>query len=93
MALEFEWDDRKAASNKRKHGVTFEDAKTIFSDPNSLTIPDPAHSTAEDRFVTIGRAATMRLLVVVHSERGDKLRLISARRASRKEREDYATGI
>lgn len=93
MSLEFEWDDRKATSNNTKHGVTFEDASTIFVDPNSLTIPDPAHSVAEDRFVTIGLAATMRLLVVVHTDRGDRLRLISARRASRKERENYATGI
>ena len=89
MALFFEWDDRKAQSNKRKHGVTFEEASTIFGDPLSVTIPDPAHSVGEDRFVTIGLSANGKLIVVVHKEHDDIIRVISARRATRYEREQY----
>jgi hypothetical protein len=89
MALNFEWDARKAASNEAKHGVTFMEAATVFSDPLSLTIPDPAHSEREQRFISLGRSAGGKMLVVVHTERGDNLRLISARRASRRERKCY----
>ena len=69
MPLGFEWDDDKAESNLAKHGVSFEEAATVFSDPLSLTIPDPAHSQAEDRFIIIGRSHQQKLLVVVHTER------------------------
>lgn len=69
MGLNFEWDARKAASNRRKHGVDFEEASTAFGDPLSITIPDPGHSQDEDRFVLIGESFRGRLLVVVHTER------------------------
>jgi uncharacterized DUF497 family protein len=92
MPLTFEWDPRKARSNFAKHGVGFEEASTIFGDPLSLTIPDPEHSKTEERFVTIGSAFTGKLLVVVHTDRGDNIRIISARRASRRERKSYEKG-
>jgi uncharacterized DUF497 family protein len=72
MPLTFEWDARKALSNLAKHGVSFEEASTIFSDPLSLTIPDPEHSRAEARFVTVGGAVDGKLLVVVHTDRGEQ---------------------
>jgi uncharacterized DUF497 family protein len=89
MPLDFEWDERKARSNLAKHGVSFEEAATIFGDPLSLTIPDPAHSQAENRFIIIGQSHQRKLLVVVHTERGDNIRVISARRASKRERKAY----
>lgn len=94
MALRFSWDPSKAASNLRKHGVSFEEAVTAFGDPLSLTIPDPKHSESEDRFVLLGLSANSRLLVVVHAERGDDddIRIISARLASRRERIQYEEG-
>ena len=94
MALRFSWDPRKAASNVRDHGVSFEEAVTAFGDPLSITIPDPVHSESEDRFVLVGLSATSRLLVVVHAERGDDdIRIISARLASRRERTQYEEGV
>ena len=93
MALRFSWDPRKAASNVRDHGVSFEEAVTAFGDPLSITIPDPLHSESEDRFVLVGLSAHSRLLVVVHAERGDDdIRIISARLASRRERTQYEEG-
>lgn len=89
MGLTFEWDERKAASNVQKHGVAFDEAATAFGDPLSLTIPDPLHSEDEDRFVLIGETYRGRLVVVVHTSRGDNLRLISARPATRSERRTY----
>lgn len=89
VSLEFEWDRRKAALNNRKHGVSFEEAATAFGDPRSLTVPDPEHSRDEDRFVLLGVSYQGRLLVVVHTERGDNLRIISARRATKRERQQY----
>jgi len=89
MPLTFEWDSRKARSNLAKHGVGFQEASTIFGDPLSLTIPDPEHSLSEERYITVGRAFSGKLLVVVHTERGDNIRIISARRASRRERKFY----
>ena len=89
MALTFEWDSRKARSNLSKHGISFEEASTIFGDSLSLTIPDPDHSITERRYVTMGRAFTGKLLVVVHTDRGNNIRMISARRASRRERRFY----
>lgn len=89
MPLTFEWDPPKARSNFAKHGVGFEEASTVFGDPLSLTIPDPEHSRMEERFVTMGIAFTGKLLVVVHTDRGDNIRIISARRANRRERKSY----
>lgn len=93
MPLSFEWDENKAKSNLAKHGVSFAEATTVFGDPQSLTIPDPEHSRTEDRFVILGSSHRQQLLVVVHTERGDSIRIISARRASRKERKSYEESI
>ena len=90
MALTFEWDTNKARWNLAKHGVSFEESSTVFGDLRSLTIPDPVHSKVEERFVTIGTSHRGKLLVVVvHTERGDNIRIISARVASRRERKSY----
>ena len=89
MPLTFEWDSRKARSNLAKHGVGFEGATTVFGDARSLTIPDPEHSRAEQRFITMGKSQGDKLLVVVHTERGDNIRIISARRANPRERKFY----
>jgi len=89
MPLSFEWDEKKARSNAKKHGVTFDEASTVFGDARSLTIPDPAHSEAEERFVTMGSSHRSKLVVVVHTERDDNIRIISARRANRRERKAY----
>jgi len=92
MPLSFEWDESKAKANLAKHGVSFEEASTVFGDSLSLTIPDPAHSQAEDRWIVLGQSHQGKLLVVVHAERGDNIRIISARRASKRERKDYEEG-
>lgn len=92
MSLDFEWDPRKALSNRRKHGVSFEEAATVFADPLALTIHDPLHSEEEDRFVTIGESERLRVLVVVFTERAEKIRIISARFATRRERKQYEEG-
>ena len=89
MGLEFQWDNRKAKENLRKHSVSFQEATTVFSDFLSLTIPDPLHSESEERLVTIGYSEKQRLLVVVHTERGDVFRIISARKATSYERKTY----
>jgi uncharacterized protein len=89
MALRFEWDSNKAKVNLAKHGISFEEASTVFGDPRSLTIPDPVHSAVENRFVIIGSSHRGKLLVVVHTERGENIRIISARLASRRERRTY----
>jgi uncharacterized DUF497 family protein len=92
MPLTFEWDDRKGKANARKHDIGFEEASTVFGDRLSLTIRDPAHSQVEERFVTIGTSHRGKLLVVVHTERGDNIRVISARPASKRERRTYEEG-
>ena len=90
MSLTFEWDHEKAESNLRKHGVSFEEASTVFRDTLSRTIYDPLHSSfREQRFVTIGLSGRNQLLVVAHCDRGKKIRIISARRATRRERRNY----
>ncbi len=89
MPLLFEWDQRKAGSNLAKHGVCFDEAATVFGDTLSITIPDPLHSEDEHRYVLIGHSHRSRLLVVVHTDRGDRTRIISARPATRKERLCY----
>lgn len=92
MNLMFEWDPRKARSNLRRHRVPLEEAVTVFGDPLSLTIEDPLHSEDEQRSVTIGMSMRQRILVVVHTERGDNIRIISARIATPGERKDYEEG-
>jgi uncharacterized DUF497 family protein len=92
MALRFSWDSRKARANERKHGIGFPEATTAFGDPLSITIPDPDHSTGESRYVLVGMTFRARLVVVAHSERGNEIRIISARRATRTEREAYEEG-
>jgi len=87
--LLFEWDPNKAKENLETHGVSFDEASTAFRDTLSLAIYDPLHSEQEDRFVLIGSSHTNRLLVIVHTERGYNIRLISARKASKKERKQY----
>ena len=87
--LEFVWDREKAAANLAKHGVDFEDAATAFDDLLSITIPDPDHSEGEDRFLLIGQSKAGRLLVIAHTERGNEIRLINARAATRRERQNY----
>lgn len=89
MADLFEWDPNKAASNFRKHGVSFQEATTVFADPLSLTIPDLVHSDSEDRFVITGRSNIDRQLVVSHIFRDDKIRIVSARLATPAERRNY----
>jgi len=87
--LSFEWDKNKASKNLKNHDVSFDEASTIFSDTLSLAIYDPLHSESEDRFILIGNSHSNRLLVVVHTERGDKVRIISARQANKQERKKY----
>ena len=89
MALTFEWDRRKATANDDKHAVSFEEATTVFGDPLSITVADPDHSADEERFIIIGKTPRQRLLVVVHTAKGERIRLISARIASRTERKNY----
>ena len=89
MALEFEWDPHKAESNLKQHGVSFDDATTVFRDTLSITISDPDHSESENRFIDIGMSHRRELLVVSYTERKDKIRIISARRATRAERKNY----
>lgn len=85
----FEWDSRKAQTNLQKHGVQFEEAQTVFLDPLSITIADPDHSAQEERFIDIGMSRSRRLLVVTYTERGQYIRLITARRATPTERRMY----
>ena len=90
----FEWDARKAAVNRTKHGVSFEEAVTVFGDPDALDGPDLRHSERESRFLRLGRAVTGRVLIVAYTVRrrdgGERIRIFSARRAGRKERAAYA---
>jgi len=90
--MEFEWDPAKARLNDRKHGIGFEEASTVFGDPLAVTFADPDHSEAEDRWVTFGQSRKRRLLVVTHSDRAGRVRLISAREATRRERKIYEEG-
>jgi hypothetical protein len=92
MAFAFEWDPNKAATNARKHGVTFEEAATAFVDPFGLIVEDPRHSSGEQRHALLGYSEHQRLLAVMFTERGDRIRLISARKATRRERHDYQEG-
>jgi uncharacterized protein len=87
--MEFEWDPKKADTNKRKHGVTFQEGTTVFGDPLAITFADPDHSEDEERYITFGMSPRRRLLVVSHASRGNKIRIISARLMTRKERKIY----
>lgn len=89
--IDFEWDDQKAATNERKHGVTFYEAETAFSDPWARVIPDPDHSDQEERFILLGMDLASRVLTVVHCERhgGSVIRIISARKATKHEEKAY----
>lgn len=89
--MRFEWDEKKNAVNKRKHGVSFEEARTVFYDVNGIMIPDPDHSESEDRFVLLGRSEILRILVVCHCyrENDEVIRIISARKANSIERSQY----
>jgi uncharacterized protein len=89
QGLAFEWDGEKEAANRRKHNVGFADASTVFGDPLSITIPDPDHAAGEERFVIIGMSSVRKLLVVVHTMRRARIRIISARLATRHERRNY----
>jgi uncharacterized DUF497 family protein len=90
--MNFEWDDEKAAINKPKHGVSFEEAKTVFHDPFFVDFYDPDHSDDEHRYILFGESQTGRLLAVSYTERADKIRLISAREATKAERQTYEQG-
>lgn len=89
--IAFTWDDRKSRENQRNHGISFEEATTVFADENARLIHDPDHSRAEDRFILLGFSAKLRILVVVHLYRQDEkyIRIISARKATPKERSQY----
>jgi len=89
---EFEWDARKASANRRRHGVTFAEAETVFWDPLAVIHYDPDHFALERREIIIGSSAGGRLLVVSFTERGERIRIISARTATRPERQDYEEG-
>ena len=87
--MNFEWDQNKATRNRRKHGVAFQEAATVFGDPLALTYRDPDHSIDEDRFITIGISREGRVLMVAHLDRGENIRIISARKATLRERKHY----
>ena len=92
MAFTFEWDPRKAVANLRKHGVSFDEAATAFGDPFGIVVDDPRHSTEEMRVALLGESESNRLLAVMFTERGDRIRLISARKATRREHRHYEEG-
>jgi len=89
--MRFSWDPRKDRLNQRDHGITFQEATTVFGDSLAVTVSDPDHSIGEERFITIGQSSSGRLLVMCHIEQGDTIRIISARRGSAHERKDYET--
>lgn len=90
--MRFEWDPQKAASNVLKHGVSFEEAQTVFGDPLATTVPDPDHSVDEERWLTTGQTNQEQLLIVAHVDRGETIRLINARQATANERRTYESG-
>ena len=90
--MKFEWDPRKADSNLKKHGVSFQEAASVLGDTLSITYYDPDHSAREHRFITVGTARAGRVLIVAHTDRGDNIRIISARKTTRRERRYYEEG-
>lgn len=89
VELRFEWDPEKATANLAKHGVSFDEARLIFDDPLAQTVPDAAHALDENRLRTIGLASDGRILIVFHTDRGDTIRIIGARRATKREQHDH----
>jgi uncharacterized protein len=85
----FEWDPDKASQNRRKHRVSFHEAATVFADPLAVTYHDPDHSISEERFITVGMSRTGRVLIAAHSDRGENIRIISARKTTLSERKHY----
>ncbi|WP_129678045.1 BrnT family toxin [Candidatus Chloroploca sp. Khr17] len=92
MDFEFEWDEQKAQTNTQKHGISFQEATTVFEDPFLITFQDDLHSVYEDRFISIGTSISMRLLTVIHTECDERIRIISARLATRREHYTYEHG-
>lgn len=92
MKLNFEWNEEKAKANLKKHRVSFNEATTLFIDPFSVTIPDPDHSVSEQRYIDIGSSDKGRVLIVVYTERGSSIRIISCRKATSLERKLYKEG-
>ena len=90
--MKFDWDQRKANSNLRKHGVSFHEGASVLADPLSITYHDPDHSLTEHRFITVGLSRGGWVLMVAHTDRGDTVRIISARRTTRQERRHYEEG-
>ena len=90
--MEFEWDSNKATNNFAKHNISFYEASTVFADPLSLTFPDPDHSHDESRHITIGESMQRRLLIISHTDRGQRIRIISARKTTLRERRIYENG-
>jgi uncharacterized protein len=90
--MKFDWDENKATRNSLKHGVSFEEAKTVFDDPLYVDFYDPNHSNDEKRYLIVGQSSQGKLLIVSYTERGDSIRLISAREVTRVEREAYEEG-
>jgi hypothetical protein len=91
--IEFEWDPEKAKTNLLKHGIGFAEAATVFQDPLSITIFDPDHSEDEDRYLSVGKSERGRAVIVAHTDRGDRTRIISARELTRAERKEYEEEI
>ena len=89
MALTFEWDQEKSGNNFKKHGVGFEEAKTVFNDPFSITLDDPDHSNEEERYIDIGISSKGRVVVVWYTERNENIRIIGCRKATKTERKTY----
>jgi len=92
VGLQFEWDPNKAAKNLRQHHVSFEEAATVFEDTLSMTVPDPDHSRQEDRSIIVGLSNRSRLLMVSHTEHSNRIRIISARELTPRERKQYEEG-
>ena len=90
--MQFEWDPEKAAANLTKHGVSFEEASSVFGDPLATTVPDPEHSVEEQRFLTTGMSSQQRVVIVWHADRGEGVRIIGTRETTARERRSYESG-
>ncbi|MDQ3632979.1 MAG: BrnT family toxin [Acidobacteriota bacterium] len=90
--MKFEWDKEKAESNLKKHGISFDEAVSAFDDLFNVDLFDPKHSEDENRFILVGQSENERILIVSYAERGDKIRIINARKVTSKERKDYENG-
>lgn len=92
MELRFGWDEEKAKKNLKNHKISFEEAKTVFNDPFLLTFSDPDHSVEEQRYVSIGKSSKGRIVIVIHTDRNDNIRIISSRKATKSERKSHEEG-